>query len=42
VGDEDMLRALVRETVWHEIAHYFGYDDNAIEEREEKGTNRSV
>jgi predicted Zn-dependent protease with MMP-like domain len=42
VGDEDMLRTLVRETVWHEIAHYFGYDDNAIEEREEKGTNRSV
>jgi predicted Zn-dependent protease with MMP-like domain len=28
--------------VWHEIAHYFGYDDDAIEERETKGTNRSV
>jgi predicted Zn-dependent protease with MMP-like domain len=41
-GDEEMLRTLVRETVWHEIAHYFGYDDEAIEEREEKGTNRSV
>jgi predicted Zn-dependent protease with MMP-like domain len=41
-GDEDALRTLVRETVWHEIAHYFGYDDDTIEEREEKGTNRSV
>jgi predicted Zn-dependent protease with MMP-like domain len=41
-GDEDALRTLVRETVWHEIAHYFGYDDDAIEEREARGTNRSV
>jgi predicted Zn-dependent protease with MMP-like domain len=40
--NEALLRTLVRETVWHEIAHYFGYDDDAIEEREEKGTNRSV
>lgn len=41
-GDEDALRTLVKETVWHEIAHYFGYDDDAIELREENGTNHSV
>jgi predicted Zn-dependent protease with MMP-like domain len=41
-GDDNALRTLVRETVWHEIAHYFGYDDDAIEAREAKGTNRSV
>ncbi len=40
-SDEKKLRELVRDTVWHEIAHYFGYDDHAIEEREEKGRNFS-
>ena len=41
-GDEDSVRRVVRETLWHEIAHYFGYDDEGIEEREQKGTNYSV
>lgn len=40
-GDEEEVRRVVKETVWHEIAHYFGYDDEAIEEREERGTNFS-
>jgi predicted Zn-dependent protease with MMP-like domain len=39
--DEREVCRMVKETVWHEIAHYFGYDDGAIEEREEKGTNFS-
>lgn len=39
--DEDEIRRVVKETVWHEIAHYFGYGDEEIEEREEKGTNFS-
>ncbi len=38
-GDEDMVRTLVRDTVWHEVAHYFGYDDDAIFAREVAGTN---
>ena len=33
---------IVRDTVWHEVAHYFGYDDMAIEEREVRGTNHSI
>lgn len=39
--DEDRIRLMVRDTVWHEIAHYFGYDDEEIEEREARGTNHS-
>ena len=40
-GDESVVRRVVKETVWHEIAHYFGYDDSEIAEREEEGTNFS-
>jgi predicted Zn-dependent protease with MMP-like domain len=39
--DEEEIRRIVKETVWHEIAHYFGYDDEMIEEREAGGTNFS-
>ena len=31
---------VVRETLWHEIGHYFGYDDEHIHRREDEGTNR--
>lgn len=37
--NEDEVRKVVRETIWHEIAHYFGYDDPAVENRERQGTN---
>jgi len=41
-GDDEMrVRSVVRDTVWHEIAHYFGYDDAAIEKREAEGNNFS-
>ncbi len=29
---EAQMRAEVRRTVWHEIAHYFGIDDERLEE----------
>lgn len=41
-GDEMKLREIVRDTVWHEIAHYFGYDDKEILEREIAGQNYST
>jgi predicted Zn-dependent protease with MMP-like domain len=28
--DEEHLRRLVRETVWHEVAHYFGMDERQV------------
>ena len=34
------IRAIIRDTVWHEIAHYFGMDEWAVEAREEEGTNQ--
>jgi predicted Zn-dependent protease with MMP-like domain len=41
-ADEAKLKEVVRDTVWHEIAHYFGYDDHEIEVREEEGKNYST
>jgi len=40
-GDRARIREIVRDTVWHEIAHYFGYDDPEIEKREEEGRNHA-
>ncbi|OGX08996.1 MAG: hypothetical protein A2Z88_05255 [Omnitrophica WOR_2 bacterium GWA2_47_8] len=39
--DPALIRKVVRDTVWHEIAHYFGYDDEEIEKREDARTNYS-
>lgn len=38
---EETVRNIVCDTVWHEIAHYFGYEDKEIEKREDKGKNFS-
>ena len=38
-GDPARVQEIVRDTVWHEIAHYFGYDEEEIGEREAHGTN---
>ncbi|MEK7063173.1 MAG: metallopeptidase family protein [Patescibacteria group bacterium] len=34
------VAVVVQETVWHEIAHYFGMDEQGVHTREEEGTNR--
>jgi predicted Zn-dependent protease with MMP-like domain len=39
-GDDLQLRRLIEETVWHEVAHYFGYDEQEIAVREHAGTNQ--
>jgi predicted Zn-dependent protease with MMP-like domain len=41
-GGEEAVRRVIRETVWHEVAHYFGFDEHEVHEREEKGENFSV
>ena len=33
------IRNIIRDTVWHEIAHYFGMDEFEVDEREAEGTN---
>ena len=35
----EQVRRVVRETIWHEVGHYFGLEEGAINEREEEGTN---
>lgn len=34
------IKAIIRDTIWHEIAHYFGMDEFAVDERETEGTNQ--
>lgn len=38
---EERVRAVVRDTVWHEVGHYFGWKDDELERREDEGTNFS-
>ncbi len=33
-SDENQVRELVAETVWHEIAHHFGLDESEVHRRE--------
>lgn len=35
-GDPARVRVIVRDTIWHEVAHHFGLDDSAIDARERK------
>jgi len=37
---EDSIRKAIRETIWHEVGHYFGLDDDEIHEREQEGSNQ--
>lgn len=33
------VREVVYETIWHEVAHYFGMDEDMVGERERRGKN---
>ena len=33
------IRAIIRDTIWHEIAHFFGMDEFTVDARETEGTN---
>lgn len=41
-GGEQAIRRVLRETIWHEVAHYFGFDEEAVGRREDEGQNFSV
>jgi len=42
-GDDiDSIRRAVRATLWHEVAHYFGWSEGKVNDRERKGTNHTV
>lgn len=36
----EIVRKVVRETLWHEVGHYFGFEEEPINKREKEGTNR--
>ena len=38
---EQFVRKVVRETIWHEVAHYLGYDEDQVRGREAKLRERS-
>ncbi len=41
MGDPDRIRQVVADTIWHEFAHHFGLDEDAVERRErERGTGQ--
>lgn len=35
-GTEVHVRQVIRETIWHEVAHHFGMDESAVRRREEE------
>jgi predicted Zn-dependent protease with MMP-like domain len=37
---ETALAKAVRETLWHEVGHYFGLSEHEIHEREDAGSNQ--
>ncbi len=38
----DAIRSVIRETIWHEVGHYFGHGDVALEMREDEGSNQFI
>lgn len=36
----DAVRIVVRETIWHEVGHYFGLGEDELHAREHEATNR--
>ncbi|MBP6860448.1 MAG: metallopeptidase family protein [Candidatus Pacebacteria bacterium] len=37
---ETAVEKAVEETLWHELAHYFGMEEDHVNKREDEGTNR--
>ena len=35
-GGEQAVRKVIRETIWHEVAHHFGMDEHEVRERESR------
>jgi predicted Zn-dependent protease with MMP-like domain len=36
LGEGKEVRQVVRDTIWHEVAHHFGYDEQHVREREKR------
>lgn len=33
---EETVRKVIRDTIWHEVAHHFGYDEHQVRAKEQK------
>ncbi|MCX6811114.1 MAG: metallopeptidase family protein [Candidatus Berkelbacteria bacterium] len=40
--DEEDIKEMVKNTVWHEIAHHFGMDEREVRDAEERRRARSL
>ncbi len=38
-GTEDAARKVIRDTIWHEVGHYFGMDEHTVRRRESERQN---
>jgi predicted Zn-dependent protease with MMP-like domain len=38
INMEEIVRTVVRETIWHEVAHHFGMDEHEVRGREDEGS----
>ncbi len=36
MDEEAAMRRAIRETIWHEVAHHFGYDEDQVQDRERR------
>ena len=36
ISREEYVRTAIRDTIWHEVAHHFGMDEDAVRTRERK------
>ncbi|MBU6310584.1 metallopeptidase family protein [Patescibacteria group bacterium] len=34
------VEQVIQDTLWHEVGHYMGLDEDAVHKREDEGTNR--
>lgn len=37
---KDAVRRVIRETIWHEVAHYFGMDEHQVRKREDEDRSK--
>ena len=38
-SEKERVRIVIRETLWHELAHYFGFEEDDVQKREDEGRN---
>lgn len=36
LAEDEAMRRAIRETIWHEVAHYMGYDEDQVRGREDE------